>query len=139
MKTCFKCNKEKPLRDFYAHPSMRDGHLGKCKLCCQTYEKTKRLIDPSVRERDNKRSNDPVRQALRRLNSAKWILNNPDGYKAHNAVSNAVRDGKITRGACEVCGGKAHAHHDDYARPLDVRWLCALHHQRHHAALRNNQ
>lgn len=28
---------------------------------------------------------------------------------------------------------KANAHHDDYAKPLEVRWLCALHHQRHHA------
>lgn len=24
------------------------------------------------------------------------------------------------------------AHHDDYSRPLDVRWLCQPHHLEHH-------
>lgn len=32
-KTCFKCNTEKPLSDYYKHKKMGDGHLGKCKEC----------------------------------------------------------------------------------------------------------
>jgi hypothetical protein len=32
-----------------------------------------------------------------------------------------------------VCGEpEAQAHHDDYAKPLDVRWLCNKHHREHH-------
>lgn len=33
---------------------------------------------------------------------------------------------------CEVCGEKAMRHHPDYAQPLLVRFLCALHHKQVH-------
>ena len=34
---------------------------------------------------------------------------------------------------CEGCGAKkVHAHHPDYDKPVDVKWLCAsCHHQEH--------
>lgn len=32
-KKCFKCNKEKPLQEFYKHKEMSDGHVNKCKDC----------------------------------------------------------------------------------------------------------
>jgi hypothetical protein len=36
---------------------------------------------------------------------------------------------------CSECGTKARldGHHDDYAKPLSVRWLCRGCHQRWHA------
>jgi hypothetical protein len=34
---------------------------------------------------------------------------------------------------CEVCKEtNVDAHHDDYNKPLDVRWLCKKHHREHH-------
>ena len=34
---------------------------------------------------------------------------------------------------CEICGAtKVDAHHDDYTKPSEVRWLCRKHHNEHH-------
>lgn len=52
---------------------------------------------------------------------------------AHRVVTNALSSGALVRQPCEVCGWTpAHAHHDDYSKPLEVRWLCRRHHELHH-------
>jgi hypothetical protein len=53
--------------------------------------------------------------------------------RARRAVSHAVARGKLFPKPCETCGAtKAEAHHEDYSRPLDVRWLCRAHHMELH-------
>ena len=53
--------------------------------------------------------------------------------KARWTVQNAIVAGKLERLPCEVCGVEpAEGHHDDYDLPLEVRWLCKLHHDEHH-------
>ena len=50
--------------------------------------------------------------------------------RARWRASRALRDGRLTRQPCEVCGSlRTEMHHDDYSRPLDVRWLCKVHHE----------
>lgn len=51
---------------------------------------------------------------------------------ARSYLNHYLRDKKITRQCCEICGAKAEAHHDDYDKPLVVRWLCFKHHREHH-------
>ena len=65
---------------------------------------------------------------------AKWKLKNPVKRRAGEIVLYAIKTGKITKGSCEDCGtDKAvHGHHDDYAKPLAVRWLCSAHHNEWH-------
>jgi len=46
-----------------------------------------------------------------------------------------VRRGKLERRPCEHCGRAAQAHHGDYSKPLDVRWLCRAHHLALHRLL----
>lgn len=53
--------------------------------------------------------------------------------KARNAVTYAMRMGRLVPLSCEQCGDPdAQAHHDDYSKPLDVRWLCRTHHNHAH-------
>lgn len=61
---------------------------------------------------------------------------------AHNTLWSEIWAGRMERAdSCEQCGDSPkmdaiQAHHDDYAKPLDVRWLCRSCHQKHHWALR---
>jgi len=49
------------------------------------------------------------------------------------ATNKCIKAGILVKKPCEVCGNKkVDAHHDDYQKPLDVRWLCRLHHVEHH-------
>jgi len=59
-----------------------------------------------------------------------WSKRNPEKRRAHSAVARAIRSGRLVRGCCEVCGAteRIQAHHDDYSKPLEVRWLCPAHH-----------
>jgi hypothetical protein len=43
MKKCFRCLKQKPISEFYLHPQMKDGHLGKC-IQCTKKDASKRTI-----------------------------------------------------------------------------------------------
>ena len=54
----------------------------------------------------------------------------------HYARVYVVR-GKIKKTGCEICGKKnhLHAHHEDYSKPLAVRWFCEKHHLQLHGKL----
>ena len=61
--------------------------------------------------------------------------------RAGYMVKKAVKKGILVPGVCESCGSNeraadgrnmVHAHHDDYNKPLDIRWLCQkCHHEWH--------
>lgn len=53
--------------------------------------------------------------------------------RARMAAKNAVRDGRLIRRPCEDCGAEpAQGHHEDYSKPLEVRWLCVRCHSARH-------
>jgi hypothetical protein len=60
----------------------------------------------------------------------------PAAKKRANARSYAntyLRRGLLVRGPCEDCGGpKAQMHHEDYDKPLEVRWMCRPCHLKRH-------
>jgi RNase P subunit RPR2 len=62
-----------------------------------------------------------------------WRRRNPQKAAAHIAVNNAIKTGRLVKMPCEKCKSPlAHAHHDDYGKKLDVRWLCKKCHDEHH-------
>ena len=65
---------------------------------------------------------------------------NRERFLARWKVNRALAKGRLVRQPCEVCGAlRVHAHHDDYSKPLDVRWLCRQHHDEHHAQERRRK
>lgn len=149
MKTCICCHQLKPLEEYYAHPKMADGRLGRCKTCHKSEihkNYMRRQQDPDWREKELDRQRakakrhreegrKPSPEAVKR-SRGKWLRANEEKHKAHCKVNNAIRDGRFFSRPCEVCGEKAQAHHDDYSKPLNVRWLCPKHHGEHHVEMR---
>ena len=93
-----------------------------------------RRIEVNARESERrklKRKNDPRFVEMERMRQRQYYEKNrekmlPQHY-AHKLVMYAVKLGMLKRPTeCEVCKGniKIEGHHDDYSKPLDVRWLC---------------
>lgn len=144
-KSCFKCGEFKPLCEFYPHPKMADGYLGKCKVCTRrdTKLRVQRLRETDLQwiEQEAQRCREKTKR--RRLagwvspsaKAAKNIWNPQNKLKriAHRKVAKAIQAGKLIRQPCCICGAsKAEAHHDNYLMPLNVRWLCKMHHDQIH-------
>lgn len=88
--------------------------------------------DPLLREKKNKATAESMKK-----HRDKWRLYDRSRDKikqnARSKLRRAVFNGKIQRQPCEVCGEpKSHGHHEDYSKPLDVKWLCVKHHVEHH-------
>lgn len=85
--------------------------IGWCKPCHAAYQKERRKYYSPI-------TNDEqiIRHRVRSLTR---------GY---------IKSGKLIKQPCEICGTNEdiQAHHDDYDKPMDIRWLCSKHHREHH-------
>jgi hypothetical protein len=147
MKKCFKCGEVKSLSEFYRHKQMADGHLNKCKECnkinvkknrkdniehYREYDKKRDSLSYRIEMKRNYQKTDKGKESIKKTRK-KYKENNPIKIGVHVMTGNAIRDGRLTKGNCEICGvDKVHAHHDDYSMPFKVRWLCPLHHKQWH-------
>lgn len=127
MKRCFKCGVVKSAEDFYRHPNMTDGRLGKCKDCTKLDMRNDRHTKPRVRKYDRERAALPHRVVLRQRVTREWVRKHPEWVTAQRRAQRAMKKGLIIKPSlCEGCGLE-HAlqkHHPDYSKPLAVVWLC---------------
>lgn len=66
----------------------------------------------------------------------KWKQEHPEGIKAQKLLRKAVRQGKIIPSIlCQKCKKEKplQAHHDDYLKPYNVKWLCGSCHRIQHS------
>lgn len=126
-KRCFKCRATKPVGEFYVSQTNADGLAGKCKECTKTAARTNYATTRAQKSAyDRLRQRGSKRRADKLAAQTRHRRRNPLKYKARNAVSNALRDGRLKKGPCKTCGAtkNVQAHHSDYTEPLDVEWLC---------------
>lgn len=138
MRPCKKCGVVKPLSEYYKHAGMTDGHLNECKECRRRYQREHRNNNiERFRAYDRERHQRPERKAYSSRHAQEFAKNNPEKRAAEHKVMRAINRGDLIRQPCEVCGSTQfiHAHHEDYAKPLDVMWLCAAHHRQRHVWL----
>lgn len=118
MNICITCKIEKPLYEFVAK-----GQKARSPTCSTCLHNEIKMI----RDRHERR------RRLHLLAGKKYKLRYPEKHCAHNAVHRALKAGKLKRQSCEVCGcSDVEGHHDDYSKPLEVRWLCKKHHAEVH-------
>lgn len=110
-RACTLCGLTKPVDQFQKPRPGRGGFGSRCRDC----ERARNRLRPKQPTVRRPRHQDPVKK------------------RANAKVQSALRAGRLMRLPCEVCGDpKTHAHHDDYSKPLDVRWLCRNHHMQEH-------
>lgn len=121
-KTCNICYESKSLDQFYRTILNKDGLMNLCRTCHierqQSYKESKRLVSFKDAAPHKKY----------------WLKENKLKLTAHRKVSYAVKTGELVRQPCERCGTTKDvvAHHEDYTKPLDVLWLCEIHHKERH-------
>lgn len=123
-KVCSTCKQSKDLADFFRDRTKKDGHQYRCIECHRKYNPYK----PDLFKKRYILNREYFNQKIH-----DWAVKNKEKCSAHSKVQRALIKGELYRKPCEVCGAiKVDAHHDDYSKPLEVRWLCKSHHMKLH-------
>ncbi len=147
----FLLEERKKARDYYHNVIAKNPKaIQKKKEYSKSYQKRKSMdlewvknnrrrikeyrLRLGVREKETKQrkeyySTKEGNQTIRKANR-KYELSNPIRRKAWFATKYQMKIGKIKKLPCRDCGSKnVHAHHPDISKPLEVIFLCPLHHR----------
>ncbi len=80
-------------------------------------------------ERSERKRMSPEALPQRRARRTRLRAAHLTKFRARQTLKHAVRTGRVAREPCQVCGAaNSEGHHDDYSKPLEVKWLCRKHH-----------
>ena len=117
---CRLCGRYKPLEQFVKNKKSKSGYETRCLECRAKWQRE---------YTQTKKGRSSHRQANRKL-SERY----PERTRAYYRVHRALKQGTLTKASqCEdmdCSDTRVQAFHTDYAKPLDVRWLCRLHAKR---------
>ena len=112
---CWSCKEKKPITAFHKDRTRSNGACSRCKVCHKKREQHKSYLRKYARE---------------------YQKYHPKKTNARSLVRKAIKLGVLVRGVCTFCPNtKTEAHHENYNKPLDVIWLCDLHHQHLHRGI----
>lgn len=122
IRKCNICDKEKSLNEFTRDKSSLNGFGYQCLVC-------KRVVFAKWFNSKLGKQYKIAHRIKAIENEARSTLKFPEKRKAREILRMNVRSGNVQKLPCEFCGDlKSEAHHTDYSKPLDVRWLCKKHH-----------
>lgn len=124
-----------PVAEFNKRKGSKDGLQERCRDCFSAYNKRRYASNREKFKADVKRyrAENPDAVLKTRLGTCE---KNPTPKNAYRAVDAAIACGRLTKpNRCSGCGcgddeHRIEAHHFDYAKPLDVIWLCTPCHRR---------
>ena len=136
IKRCSSCKTGKPMDSFHRDRSTRDGRQGYCKTCRkERYSLFMRDPRYGTARRESRRAGAKRRNGERpemdRRCSREYRARHPDRTRARDKLHNAVEYGSLVKpNTCSCCNRptpkqKPHGHHEDYAKPFEVEWLCS--------------
>lgn len=128
----------------------RQSRCNQCLYKKYGAKQRRRLATPQAKEKlkqwRRNREVSAVAKARERFHSRRYAALYPEKEKAKWLLNRAILAGQIVRPiVCPRCksGDRARdgrsliqAHHDDYSKPLEVRWLCIQCHADLHRALK---
>lgn len=147
-KICLKCKKKLLLNCFY---KCVDYYSSYCKDCHRkiikinlykkygTYNvrKTPYVIKLRLIDKEYQKEKRTLNTGLKSKENQIYCKKYPERRRACNQLNNAIKIRKIIKEKCRDCKRKdTHGHHLDYDKPLEVIWLCPIHHKLEHQKLR---
>ena len=130
-KVCTDCKTEKLYSEYAPDKRKIDGLQSACRECQNRNKRNYYRRNPEKKAEECARHYKKNKKEI--LRKQKIYNQRPEIRRKHNvrgAAYRALQNGVLIKQPCEVCEEpEVQMHHEDYNKPLEVKWLCKKHHK----------